>query len=126
MKAIAGPAGEHFKQRRGTDQTSPGSVFVAGITTLLRHQRGIKIACEGWLDQLTGTTERSSQCVHRWRFYSIGFNPASICARRGSRNGGNASFWPSVSIGSSVANPGPSVAISNRMPLGSRKYRLRK
>src|SRR5580700_10112445 len=59
-------------------------------------------------------------------FYPSGFNPASIWARRDSRNGGSASFSPSVSIGSSVAKPGPSVAISNRMPLGSRKYRLRK
>ena len=58
--------------------------------------------------------------------HSIGFSPASISARRGSRNGGSASFSPSVAIGSSVAKPGPSVAISNRMPLGSRKYRLRK
>jgi hypothetical protein len=52
--------------------------------------------------------------------YPSGFNPASISARRGSRNGGSASFSPSVSIGSSVAKPGPSVAISNRMPFGSR------
>src|SRR6267142_2826455 len=58
--------------------------------------------------------------------HPIGFSPASICARRGSRNGGSASFSPSVSKGSSVAKPGPSVAISYRMPLGSRKYRLRK
>ena len=53
--------------------------------------------------------------------HPIGFSPASIAALRGSRNGGSASFSPSVSIGSSVAKPGPSVAISNRMPLGSRK-----
>jgi len=53
------------------------------------------------------------------------FSPFSISARLGSRNGGSASFSPSVSIGSSVAKPGPSVAISNRMPFGSRKYRLR-
>jgi hypothetical protein len=53
--------------------------------------------------------------------HSSGFRPASIWARRGSRNGGSASFSPSVSKGSSVAKPGPSVAISNRMPFGSRK-----
>ncbi len=45
----------------------------------------------------------------------------SIAARRGSRNGGSANFSPSVASGSSVAKPGPSVAISNRMPFGSRK-----
>jgi hypothetical protein len=53
--------------------------------------------------------------------HPIGFSPASIAARHGSSNGGSASFSPSASIGSSVAKPGPSVAISNRMPLGSRK-----
>ena len=36
-----------------------------------------------------------------------------------SRNGGELS--PSASSASSVANPGPSVAISNRMPFGSLK-----
>ncbi len=35
-------------------------------------------------------------------------------------------FFAELSIGSSVAKPGPSVAISNRMPLGSRKYSERK
>ena len=51
----------------------------------------------------------------------IGFSPASISARRASRNGGSTSFSPSVSIGSSTPKPGPSEAISNRMPFGSRK-----
>ena len=50
-----------------------------------------------------------------------GFRPASICLRRPSRNGGSESFSPSASSDSSVAKPGPSVAISNRMPFGSRK-----
>jgi hypothetical protein len=49
---------------------------------------------------------------------------ASIFWRFPSRKGGNDSFSPRVSIGSSVAKPGLSVAISNRMPFGSRKYRL--
>jgi hypothetical protein len=56
-----------------------------------------------------------------YNFYPIGFSPFTISARLGSRNGGSASFSPSVAIGSSVAKPGPSVAISNRMPFGSRK-----
>ena len=47
---------------------------------------------------------------------------ARLDLRRGaSRNGGSESFSPSVSSGSSAAKPGPSVAISNRMPFGSRK-----
>ena len=50
------------------------------------------------------------------------FSPASICLRCGSRNGGSTSVSPSFSSGSSTAKPGPSVAISNRMPFGSRKY----
>src|SRR5207253_3171494 len=59
-------------------------------------------------------------------FVFSGLSPASISARRPSRNGGSDSFSPSVSSGSSVAKPGPSVAISKRMPFGSRKYRLLK
>jgi AraC-like DNA-binding protein len=51
----------------------------------------------------------------------IGLSAARIAARRGSRNGGSATCSPSVAGSSSTANPGPSVAISNRMPLGSRK-----
>src|ERR1700730_1101875 len=46
---------------------------------------------------------------------------ASISLRRASRNGGSFRSWPSVSTGSSTAKPGASVAISNRMPPGSRK-----
>jgi len=66
----------------------------------------------------------------RWRtrsahpaapIHPIGFSPASIAARRSSRKGRNASFSSNLSIDSPVAKPGPSVTISNRMPLGSRK-----
>src|ERR1700692_1344636 len=46
---------------------------------------------------------------------------ASISLRRASRNGGSFKSRPSVSTGSSTAKPGASVAISNRMPPGSRK-----
>lgn len=50
-----------------------------------------------------------------------GFSRASISARRASRKGGSESRSPRASSGSSTANPGPSVAISNRLPPGSRK-----
>jgi len=50
-----------------------------------------------------------------------GRKPASICARRGSKNGGKDRDSPKCAETSSVANPGPSVAISNKMPFGSRK-----
>ena len=55
------------------------------------------------------------------RRQSIGTRPRSIASRRSSRNGGSDSRCPSVSNGSSTAKPGPSVAISNRLPPGSRK-----
>lgn len=52
---------------------------------------------------------------------TMGFSPASICSRWASRNGGNASFSPRPSKSSSTVKPGPSVAISNRMPFEIRK-----
>ena len=53
--------------------------------------------------------------------YEIGSSPARIASRRGSRKGGRATCSPSVAVSSSTPKPGPSVAISNRMPLGSLK-----
>ena len=52
---------------------------------------------------------------------SIGSSAATIAARRGSRKGGSATWSPSVAGSSSTAKPGPSVAISNSTPFGSRK-----
>jgi hypothetical protein len=51
---------------------------------------------------------------------SIGFSLATMLARRDSRNGGSTTFSPSVAASSSTAKPGPSVAISNSTPFGSR------
>ena len=45
----------------------------------------------------------------------------STSARRCSKSGGSESFSPRCSSGSSTVKPGPSVAISKRTPLGSRK-----
>lgn len=56
---------------------------------------------------------------------SIGLRLATIAARCGSRKGANTIFSPSVAGSSSTAKPGPSEAISNRMPFGSWKYTLR-
>src|SRR5262249_30803509 len=53
--------------------------------------------------------------------WSIGGSTASISRRRGSRTGGSLSVCPRLATGSSTAKPGWSVAISNRMPPGSRK-----
>ena len=61
-------------------------------------------------------------CVFRqFSLVSSGLSRASICARCGSRNGGRARDSPRLSRGSSASKPGPSVASSMRMPLGSRK-----
>src|ERR1700694_318115 len=51
---------------------------------------------------------------------------ASTCFRRYSNAGGSEMRSPRCSFGSSVAKPGPTVAISNSTPLGSRKYMERK
>ena len=51
----------------------------------------------------------------------MGRRPASMPARWGSRNGGRARLSPRWSASSSVAKPGPSVAISKSTPPGSRK-----
>src|SRR5688572_18505022 len=56
---------------------------------------------------------------------SMGFKFATICWRYGSRNGGSTTVSPSFPGSSSTAKPGPSVAISNRTPFGSRTYKLR-
>ena len=50
-----------------------------------------------------------------------GLSLASISRRRCSRKGGSERLSPSVSSGSSAVKPGSSVAISKRMPFGSRK-----
>jgi len=52
---------------------------------------------------------------------SSGVSAASIRSRWGSKRGGSTSFSPRCAGSSSVANPGPMVAISNSTPLGSRK-----
>ena len=46
---------------------------------------------------------------------------ASMSRRFASRNGGSLSAWPRLAGASSISKPGPSVAISNRTPPGSRK-----
>ena len=50
-----------------------------------------------------------------------GVSSGSTCVRRCSKSGGRISFSPRRSMSSSVPKPGPSVAISKRTPLGSRK-----
>ncbi len=58
---------------------------------------------------------------HASRGFRIGVSFGSICSRSDSNAGGSESRSPSDSSGSSAVKPGPSVAISNSTPLGSRK-----
>lgn len=67
------------------------------------------------------TTEKHSYKNSCAFYISNGRKFASISARRGSKNGGRASFSPIVSLGSSVAKPGVSVESSNKIPFGSLK-----
>ena len=55
------------------------------------------------------------------RGFGSGVRIGSTCERRCSKAGGSERRSPRCSSGSSVANPGPMVAISKRTPLGSRK-----
>ena len=55
------------------------------------------------------------------RGFGSGVSSGSTRSRRCSKSGGSDSRSPRCSSGSSVVKPGPSVAISNRTPLGSRK-----
>ena len=55
------------------------------------------------------------------RGFGSGVSAGSICSRRCSNAGGSESRSPRCSGSSSVANPGPSVASSKRIPFGSRK-----
>jgi hypothetical protein len=57
----------------------------------------------------------------RSRGFGSGVSSGSTCARRCSKSGGRISFSPRWAGASSVAKPGPSVAISKSTPLGSRK-----
>ena len=58
---------------------------------------------------------------HASRGFRSGVSVGSICSRSSSNAGGSESRSPRDSSGSSAVKPGPSVAISNRTPLGSRK-----
>jgi hypothetical protein len=67
-----------------------------------------------------GHRERALRAIRDGGGQSIGFRFRTIASRRDSRNGGSTTFCPSVSASSSTAKPGPSVAISNSTPFGSR------
>ena len=56
----------------------------------------------------------------RMRIQSMAFRLATICRRCDSRKGGSTTVSPSVASSSSTPKPGPSLAISNSTPFGSR------
>ena len=76
--------------------------------------------CGGVEERLARLSLRPAQS-HRQRGFGSGVRTGSTRSRRCSNAGGSDSRSPRCSSGSSVANPGPSVAISNSTPLGSRK-----
>jgi len=85
------------------------------IVTELVHEQG----CLNIWDRIgrqrrTAPTEACPSSEIGGRLRSISVRCSSYC-------GGSFKFSPSFSTGSSVANPGVSVAISKRMPPGSRK-----
>jgi len=64
---------------------------------------------------------REAQRAQAVRGSAIGVRTRSTCSRRCSNAGGRMSASPRCAGSSSSAKPGPSVAISKRTPLGSRK-----
>jgi hypothetical protein len=84
-----------------------------------------------WVDFITitpGSSFRHTQVYEAKRLHQTRISvvssrgrAASICFRRASRNGGSFRSRPSESSASSTAKPGWSVAISKRIPPGSRK-----
>ena len=87
-----------------------------------RCKSGSKIElCRAALPEPQSKNQSQLALTLQLRFAQSSFSRlAIICSRRGSRNGGKTNCSPSVDISSSIPNPGPSVAISNRTPFGSR------
>ena len=95
-----------------------------------RHgaERELDIACgavcahtDGLEQGHRATLARGYLAVLAGRGSGSGVRTCSSRSRSGSNAGGSESASPRVSTGSSAVKPGPSVAISNRTPLGSRK-----
>ena len=86
-------------------------VVLVGAAAVQEDERSLRLARSRPLDD----------CQRHPRGFGSGVSTGSICSRRCSNAGGSESRSPRCSGSSSVANPGPSVASSNRIPFGSRK-----
>ncbi len=87
------------------------------------HERPRRLAGRGadeMSERLHGR-RRYARVAHDARGSGSGVSSGSTCARSCSNAGGRISFSPRCSGSSSTEKPGPSVAISKRTPLGSRK-----
>src|SRR5262249_10166086 len=99
----------HLAERKEVGFVTAGSV---------QDQEGTR---RGLRPRLETVDEREASHHAALSTPASGGSAASISARRTSRNGGSLRSRPSVATGSSTVKPGWSVAISNRMPPGSRK-----
>ena len=79
------------------------------------------VSCPGVTISSTATPRKARSGPTAYRRAGSGVSSGSTCSRRCSNAGGSERRSPRCSTGSSVANPGPMVAISKSTPLGSRK-----
>src|SRR5215210_275849 len=90
-------------------------VVLTRAATVEEDEQPLRLAARG-TRQRGERHERSAA-----RGFGSGVSIGSRRSRRCSNAGGSDRRSPRDSSGSSVAKPGPSVAISNRIPFGSRK-----
>jgi hypothetical protein len=97
---------------------SPGSPRSCSAT---RGARATRRACAPSPRRCGSSPRRRAEPARQTVAQSSGLRFATMRSRCGSRKGASTTFSPSVAASSSTANPGPSDAISKRMPFGSRK-----
>jgi hypothetical protein len=116
------PAGRDAEQLPvGVEHVEQGEeVVLVGSTAVQEHERALRLPTRRWADAVGEPVERHDRRASV-RVSGSGVSTPARRSRKCSYAGGRASLSPRVSSGSSTANPGPSVAISNRTPLGSRK-----
>src|SRR5206468_10780643 len=104
----------HFAQRQQI-------VFIAAgaVQEKQRLRAGARTGLETVNERELGHPGAFSVCSRRG-------SAASMSRRRASRKDGSSRSRPKLANGSSTMKPGRSVAISKRMPPGSRKYTDRK
>src|SRR5580700_5023845 len=114
-------AARRKQRRRRRDHAAERDKIVLVAAGAVQQQQRTRLGLVAFLKALN---KGQGQCLGHQAVRSVACSSgstASISLRRASRNGGNFKSWPRVSTGSSTAKPGTSVAISNRIPPGSRK-----